>query len=220
MLAILKRRINSEGFFFDYFLTYGIMTYLLNVTMEQGMAKIKIKIKAKSKKTILKKKPTGKKIVKKVVKKTIKKKAIFKTKAVPKQAILKVKDIVISKIMTVDQAMPIIEVAKIMTLNNIGAVVILSPILDAIGIFTERDLLNKVVSKGLSLNRPVLEVMTPGFVCVQLDDEVQDLPSMMMEGNFRHLPVVDGRKVVGMLSIRDIVRVLLVTNNFNGNKVS
>ena len=186
------------------------------------MAKIKKNLKKKIlKKKLLKKKVIAKKIVtkkspaKKIIKKVVKGKAPAKAaapKALPTRPVMLVKDIMISNVQTVDQTMPIIEVAKLMTAHNIGAVVVLSPILDAVGIFTERDLLNKVVSKDLNLNRPILEVMTPRFICVQLQDEVEELPSMMIDGNFRHLPVVDGRKVVGMISIKDIVKVLLHEN--------
>lgn len=173
------------------------------------MVKSKKKLQKKTtKKSITKIKVSKKKVKASSPKKRITKSSVKKIKALPVPS-LRVRDVMISKVLTVDQTMPIIEVAKLMTQNNIGAVVILSPILDAIGIFTERDLMNRVISKGVDLNKAVLEVMTHRFECVQMDDEMTELPNIMMNGNFRHLPVVDGRKVVGMISIRDIVRVLL-----------
>jgi CBS domain-containing protein len=174
------------------------------------------KVKKKVPKTVRGVRTTSKKVAKKTVK-HVAKKVVAKKSVVKKvQKIVKiakapliVEDFEFSKIITVDQSLPIIEVAKLMTQNKIGAVVVLSPILDAIGIFTERDLMNRVVSKGLDLKRPVFDVMTPNFECVQLHDEMKDIPKIMVNGNFRHLPVVDGRKVIGMISIRDLVRILL-----------
>ena len=55
---------------------------------------------------------------------------------------------------------------------------------------------------------PVKNVMTPNFQCVQLEDTIDDLPQIMLNGNFRHLPVVEGRNVVGIISIKDLLRIL------------
>ena len=93
-----------------------------------------------------------------------------------------------------------------MTDHKIGAIVILSPIKRAIGIFTERDLLNRVSSKEKNLSDKVKDHMTPNFVCVQAEDELEGLAKIMIDNNFRHLPVADGHDVVAMLSIRDIVK--------------
>jgi CBS domain-containing protein len=118
-----------------------------------------------------------------------------------------VKDLMISKVRTVEENANVFEVAKMMSQHNIGAVVIMSAIQEAVGIFTERDLLKRVVAQGIDpRSTSVSKVMTPKFVCVQMNDEVGGLSAIMVEHNFRHLPVVEGRKVVGILSMRDLLK--------------
>ncbi|MBI2604994.1 MAG: CBS domain-containing protein [Deltaproteobacteria bacterium] len=120
-----------------------------------------------------------------------------------------VADIMISDIFTVEEQTPVSDAVHLMAQNNIGAVIVMSPIQDPVGIFTERDLLKRVVAHDLDpAKTPVSKVMTPKFVCIQNTDDVDDLPAIMVEGNFRHIPVVDGRKLVGILSIRDVLRFL------------
>ena len=118
-----------------------------------------------------------------------------------------VRDIMVPNVQVVEGNMPVVEAAKLMAQHNIGAIIILSAIKEPLGIFTERDLLKRVVAQGLDpKSTPLSKVMTPKFVCVQASDELKDLPEIMVQGNFRHLPVVEGRKLLGILSIRDIVK--------------
>ncbi|MEE2742453.1 MAG: CBS domain-containing protein [Bdellovibrionota bacterium] len=117
-----------------------------------------------------------------------------------------VKDIMTKELVTIDQDCTVLEACQLMTEHKIGAVVILSPIKDAIGIFTERDLLNRVASKEKPYGDKVRDYMTPNFVCVQAEDELEGIAKIMIDNNFRHLPVADGHDVVAMLSIRDIVK--------------
>jgi signal-transduction protein with cAMP-binding, CBS, and nucleotidyltransferase domain len=121
----------------------------------------------------------------------------------------KVKDFMVSKVQMVEESSKILEVTKMMAKYNIGAVVVMSAIKDAVGIFTERDLMRRVVAQELDVNSPIKEVMTPDFQCVQMEDSLHELPQIMLNGNFRHLPVVEGRKVVGIISIRDVMRIIL-----------
>ena len=117
-----------------------------------------------------------------------------------------VRDVMTKELVTIDQECTVLEACQLMTDHKIGAIVILSPIKEAIGIFTERDLLNRVSSKEKPLSDKVKDHMTPNFVCVQAEDELEGLAKIMIDNNFRHLPVADGHDVVAMLSIRDIVK--------------
>jgi len=117
-----------------------------------------------------------------------------------------VKDIMTKDLVTIDQECTVLEACQLMTNHKIGAVVILSPIKEAIGIFTERDLLNRVAFNEKPLSDKIKDHMTPNFVCVQAEDELEGLAKIMIDNNFRHLPVADGHDVVAMLSIRDIVK--------------
>ena len=120
-----------------------------------------------------------------------------------------IRDMMVQAVKTVEENSTVAEAAKLMSQHNIGALIVMNAIREPAGIFTERDLLKRVVAHDLDpKTTQISKVMTPKFVCVQTSDELKDLPELMIQGNFRHLPVVEGRKLVGMLSIRDIVKYL------------
>ncbi len=73
-----------------------------------------------------------------------------------------------------------------------------------IGIFTERDLLARVVAAGRDLDTPLLEVMTANPDTIAADAPVGDAIRQMSEGGYRHLPVIEDERVLGVLSIRDL----------------
>ena len=73
------------------------------------------------------------------------------------------------------------------------------------GIFTERDLLTRVVAPGRDPEATTLnEVMTPNPDTIEAGELIQDAIRKMDEGAFRHLPVMDDGKVMGVISIRDL----------------
>jgi len=77
-----------------------------------------------------------------------------------------------------------------------------------VGIFTERDVLRcYVASNGKSFKDiKVKDAMVSNLVIAVLDDDLHDIAAVMVEKNIRHLPVLENSKVVGMLSIRDIIQ--------------
>ncbi len=75
-----------------------------------------------------------------------------------------------------------------------------------VGIFTERDYLDKIAGCSVDLDRPVDEFMTPDPLTVKADAPVAEAFSIIVDGGFRHLPVVRDDQVVGMVSALDLVR--------------
>ena len=100
------------------------------------------------------------------------------------------------------------DAAEYMASRNIGAVCVLDQQGKLCGIFSERDLLNRVVVRKLDPSSvPVRDVMSEPRAVIDCKDSPHDaLERMEMVGS-RHLPVVDGEQFVGMLSMRDIMRV-------------
>ena len=99
------------------------------------------------------------------------------------------------------------EAAARMAERGVGAVVVLEG--DALAaILTERDVL-KAVAAGQDGSAPVTEWMTRHPDTIEPDDTTDHAASLMIHGGFRHLPVVDGGKVVGIVSIRDLMRLAL-----------
>jgi CBS domain-containing protein len=77
------------------------------------------------------------------------------------------------------------------------------------GIFTERDLLNKVLGKSINYDSPVDEFMPPDPERLRLDDSVEDAMQLMREGDYRNIPLVDGDgKTAGVVTVRDLIRYL------------
>ena len=77
------------------------------------------------------------------------------------------------------------------------------------GIFTERDLVNRVVAKGLdAVSTPLKQVMTANPDTLAPGDTAMNALELMSARRYRHLPVLDGENVVGMVSIRDLFNVV------------
>ncbi len=107
-------------------------------------------------------------------------------------------------VLTVGEALSVRDATRQMDARNVGAVLVTQPAGGLIGIFTERDLLRRVVAQGRDPNTTlVTEVMTPDPDTVTPGHLAVDALRMMREGQYRHLPVVDGERVVGILSQRD-----------------
>jgi CBS domain-containing protein len=99
------------------------------------------------------------------------------------------------------------DAARTMTANNVGIVVVFAGD-RLIGVFSERDIVRRVVHRGLDpAHTPVADVMTTDLVVGHADDDYQSAMRAMDQTNIRHLPVVDGDRLLSMLSIRDLMRV-------------
>ena len=110
-------------------------------------------------------------------------------------------------LLTVEAGVPVVAVARRMVDRNVGAVLVLEDGRLA-GIMTERDLM-RAVARGLSDDTIVGECMTADPDTIAPDDTIEHAAVLMIHGGFRHLPVVDGDDVVGVLSIRDLVQVVV-----------
>jgi CBS domain-containing protein len=97
--------------------------------------------------------------------------------------------------------------AKRMAERGVGAVVVLAGERLA-GILTERDIL-KAVATGFEPDARVSDWMTRHPETIESDDTTDHAAALMIHGGFRHLPVVDGGEIKGILSIRDLMRVAL-----------
>jgi CBS domain-containing protein len=110
-------------------------------------------------------------------------------------------------LLTVEAGVPVVVVARRMVERNVGAVLVLEEGRLA-GIMTERDLL-RAVARGLSDDVLVGACMTADPDTIAPDDTIEHAAVLMIHGGYRHLPVVDGDDVVGVLSIRDLVQVVV-----------
>jgi CBS domain-containing protein len=98
---------------------------------------------------------------------------------------------------------------KLMAAKNIGAVIVLDGH-DVVGIISERDYARKVItSESLSLDEPVRTVMTSSVYYVTPEHTVEECMNLMTTKHFRHLPVIVGQDVIGLISIGDVVKQIL-----------
>ena|SRR5256885_11506520 len=110
-------------------------------------------------------------------------------------------------LLSVEPGETITEAARRMVERNLGAVLVLDGG-RLVGIMTERDLM-RAVARGLHRDAVVAEYMTKDPETIEPGDTTQHATVLMIHGGFRHLPVVERDDVVGILSIRDLMRVTL-----------
>jgi CBS domain-containing protein len=117
-------------------------------------------------------------------------------------------------VVSVTSSSTVLDALKVMAEKEIGAVVVIDNEHLA-GIFSERDYARKVVLQGKSSkDTPVREIMTEKVVCVRPEQTVEDCMGLMTDRRIRHLPVLDHKKVIGVVSIGDIVKEMLSEKEF------
>jgi CBS domain-containing protein len=112
-----------------------------------------------------------------------------------------------SDLLSVEANVSVIEVAQRMVDRNVGAVLVLDGG-RLTGILTERDVL-RAVARGLRDDTRVADCMTAHPETIGPDDTTDQAVVLMLHGGFRHLPVVQGDNLVGVISIRDLVGLVL-----------
>ena len=110
-----------------------------------------------------------------------------------------------SKTITTSKETKIVDIAQILTKEKIGAIVIIEKE-RVIGILSERDIVRAFTLKKSVRNTQVQELMTKNVSTCCLEDNNEDLLTLMVTKKFRHLPVLDKNKLVGVVSIGDLVK--------------
>ena len=113
------------------------------------------------------------------------------------------------RLITVPKEAPVLEVIRLMAENHIGSVLVMQGD-ELIGIATERDYARKVILQGRSsAETPVAQIMSHPVVTVGPTDTAETCMAVMTERRIRHLPVLDEGRVVGMVSIGDLVKAVI-----------
>ncbi len=108
----------------------------------------------------------------------------------------------------------VLDAIKLLAEKDIGALIVIEDD-KPVGIFTERDYARSVYLKGKSsLDTAVRDVMVAPVICVRPDQSVDECMALMTAKRFRHLPVMDGDDLVGMVSIGDLVKSVIAEQEF------
>ena len=108
----------------------------------------------------------------------------------------------------------VLDAIKMLAEKDIGALIVIKDD-KPVGIFTERDYARNVYLKGKSsLDTAVRDVMVAPVICVTPDQTVDECMALMTAKRFRHLPIMDGNELVGMVSIGDLVKSVIAEQQF------
>ncbi len=108
----------------------------------------------------------------------------------------------------------IFEALELMSDKGVGALIVFDQNQLA-GIFSERDYARKVILKGKSSHDTrISEIMTRQVICVRPEQTMTDCMALMTDKHIRHLPVLEGDKVIGVISIGDVVKEIISAQEF------
>jgi CBS domain-containing protein len=121
---------------------------------------------------------------------------------------MRVRDVMTSVLLTAAAGTTIAEAASLMAQRRVGSAIVMEGG-RLLGIFTERDIVKALSHDGSATQQPIGHWMTRVPQTISPEATVEDALRRMVDGGFRHLPVVEGDRVVGMLSMRDLSRARL-----------
>ena len=119
---------------------------------------------------------------------------------------LKVEDVMVKEVITIDERSTVKEAAEVMNKFEIGCLIAVRKG-KAMGIVTERDLLKRVVAEAKDATKTeVKDIMSSPVVVVEPSTDLEEAVKLMFQMKIKKLPVVDGKRLVGLISLTDIAR--------------
>jgi CBS domain-containing protein len=119
-----------------------------------------------------------------------------------------------NQIWSVSPDSTVFDALQLMADKNIGALIVLDGEKIA-GIFSERDYARKIILKGkASKETSVEEIMTSEVTTLRLEQSVEECMGLMTDKRIRHLPVLEGEKLIGLISIGDVVKAIISDKEF------
>jgi CBS domain-containing protein len=122
---------------------------------------------------------------------------------------MKISDILRSKgsqVFTTHPQRTIKDAIHLLEVHNIGGLVVVDDAETIVGIITERDMIRYAASENPDFSIPVSQIMTPNVIVGVPQDDINAVAYTMTEKRFRHIPVVEHGKLVGILSLGDVVK--------------
>jgi len=114
------------------------------------------------------------------------------------------------QIYTISKDQSVRQALILMSEKNIGAIIIVDNNDFPIGIFSERDYARKIILKGKSSKDTLLdEVMTKELITITRDYKIDQCMEIMSEKKIRHLPILEDKKILGVISIGDVLKIMI-----------
>lgn len=115
----------------------------------------------------------------------------------------------VSGVVAIAPTAPVIDALRLMAEHGIGAVLVMEGA-KLVGILSERDYARKVVLLGrTSATTPVSDIMSHEVVCARPGDDIHQCMQVMTDKRVRHLPILDHKEVIGLVSIGDLVKAVI-----------
>ena len=119
-----------------------------------------------------------------------------------------------SEVFSITADMSVLEALKLMAQHNTGALMVVNG-KKIEGILSERDCVRKLELMGRNAkNTNVGEIMTDKVIYVEASQPLEECMALMIDKNIRHLPVFDGRELLGLISVRDVLREVVDVQQF------
>jgi len=126
---------------------------------------------------------------------------------------MKVKDILAqkgSRVITIEKDISVLDAMKIFPANRVGSLIVVDKFNEILGIIAARDVLMAVINHLERIKTmTVEEIMTTNLIIGTEEDSIEYLQAIMTENRIRHIPILEGRKLKGLVSIGDVVKALM-----------
>lgn len=129
-----------------------------------------------------------------------------------------VSDIMKNQVISIDSSMSVADAAKMMSDSGVGCVVVMQKNIP-IGILTERDFVTKIAFLTKSSSIPVQNVMSSPLIAISSKKTIKNLADMMKEKKIHKVPVIDGNKLVGIVTATDLIRKCIVSSDFDMKQI-
>ncbi len=129
-----------------------------------------------------------------------------------------VSDIMKNQVISIDSSMSVTDAAKMMSDSGVGCVVVIQKNIP-IGILTERDFVTKIAFLTKSSSIPVRNVMSSPLIAISPKETIKNLADVMKEKKIHKVPVIDGNKLVGIVTATDLIRKCVVSSDLDMKQI-